>query len=284
MSITVEALCHTYHPGTPLETRALEDVSLQCGRGEWLSIVGHTGSGKSTLAQHLNGILFPDSGTVTVDGMQVVEKSPNMRDIRRAVGLVFQYPEQQLFAEDVMEELSFAPTNWGVQSDRIAPLASAALSMVGLDDSYLARSPLNLSGGEKRKIAIASVLAGEPSYLVLDEPTAGLDSWSRRELTDLLARLKKEGTGIILVTHDLDIALNLSNSILMLDRGRSAAYGAPSEIMRYLVAHSVAGLRLPDIAALSAAIGRTDPAAPLTWDRAELKRWIKARETGGRRP
>ena len=284
MSITVEALCHTYHPGTPLETRALDDVSLQCGRGEWLSIVGHTGSGKSTLAQHLNGILFPDSGTVSVDGMQVVEKSPNMRDIRRAVGLVFQYPEQQLFAEDVKEELSFAPTNWGVQSDRIAPLASAALSMVGLDDSYLARSPLNLSGGEKRKIAIASVLAGEPSYLVLDEPTAGLDSWSRRELTDLLARLKKEGTGIILVTHDLDIALNLSDSILMLDRGRSAAFGAPSEIMRYLVANSVPGLRLPDIAALSAAIGRSDPAAPLTWDRAELKRWIKARETGGRRP
>ena len=128
------------------------------------------------------------------------------------------------------------------------------------------------------------MLAGEPSYLVLDEPTAGLDSWSRRELTDLLARLKKEGTGIILVTHDLDIALNLSDSILMLDRGRSAAFGAPSEIMRYLVANSVPGLRLPDIAALSAAIGRSDPAAPLTWDRAELKRWIMARETEGRRP
>ena len=281
MSITVANLSHTYHPGTPLETRALEDVSLECRRGEWLSIVGHTGSGKSTLAQHLNGILLPEKGAVRVDGMEVREKSPHLREVRRSVGLVFQYPEQQLFAENVMEEISFAPRNWGVQEERIAALASSSLSLAGLDESYLSRSPFHLSGGEKRKVAIASVLAGAPSYLVLDEPTAGLDSWSRRELVSLLVRLKGEGLGIVLVTHDLDIALQFSDCILMLDRGRRVVMDAPRKVMEHLRSHPVSGLHLPEIAALSAAIKNSEPSAPLTWDWNELKRWVVRRTVSG---
>ena len=281
MSITVANLSHIYHPGTPLETRALEDVSLECRRGEWLSIVGHTGSGKSTLAQHLNGILLPEKGAVRVDGMEVREKSPHLREVRRSVGLVFQYPEQQLFAENVMEEISFAPRNWGVQEERIAALASSSLSLAGLDESYLSRSPFHLSGGEKRKVAIASVLAGAPSYLVLDEPTAGLDSWSRRELVSLLVRLKGEGLGIVLVTHDLDIALQFSDCILMLDRGRRVVMDAPRKVMEHLRSHPVSGLHLPEIAALSAAIKNAEPSAPLTWDWKELKRWVVRRTVSG---
>ena len=277
MSITVDGLSHTYHPGTPLETLALDDVSLECRRGEWLSVVGHTGSGKSTLAQHLNGILFPERGTVAVDGMEVKEKNARLRDVRRAVGLVFQYPEQQLFAENVLEEISFAPRNWGIPESRIPALASSALSLTGLDETYLPRSPFHLSGGEKRKVAIASVLAGEPSYLVLDEPTAGLDSWSRRELVSLLVRLKGEGLGIILVTHDLDIALQHSDSILMLDRGRCIIMDTPRKVMEHLQEHPAPGLHLPEIAALSASLRNADPGAPLTWDWKELKRWVVTR-------
>ena len=278
MSIKVESLSHTYHPGTPLEARALDRVSLECKRGEWVSIVGHTGSGKSTLAQHLNGILYPESGRVTVDGIDVVEKSKRLCEVRRAVGLVFQYPEQQLFAEDVLEELTFAPLNWGFPADRAVALASSSLMQVGLDDSYLERSPFHLSGGERRKVAIASVLAAEPSYLVLDEPTAGLDSWSRRELTALLLRLRSDGMGIVLVTHDLDIALQHSDSMLMLDKGRCAAKGSPDSVLEFLRWNPVTGLHLPEIAALSALLHDKNPSAPLTPEWKVLKRWIVKRE------
>jgi energy-coupling factor transport system ATP-binding protein len=275
MSIIVEALYHTYHPGTPLETRAVENISFECGRGEWLSVVGHTGSGKSTLAQHLNGILLPERGSVTIDGMESREKSPHLREIRRSVGLVFQYPEQQLFAESVFEEIAFAPRNWGVPETGIPAIVSSSLSLAGLDESYCARSPFHLSGGEKRKVAIASVLAGTPSYLVLDEPTAGLDSWSRKELVSLLGRLKSEGLGILLVTHDLDIALQCSDSILMLDHGRGIVNDTPQKVMEHLQSCPVPGLHLPEIAALSSALRRKEPSAPLTYDWKELKRWIK---------
>ncbi|HRX25848.1 MAG TPA: ATP-binding cassette domain-containing protein, partial [Aminivibrio sp.] len=211
MSIIVSGLGHTYHPGTPLETHALRDISFEFPAGTWFSVVGHTGSGKSTLAQHLNGILLPMEGEIFIDGLEVKEKSPSLRDIRRKVGLVFQYPEQQLFAETVSDELAFAPRNWGVPEQDIPGRVAAAAAQVGLDEGCLGRSPFHLSGGEKRKAAIASVLSSLPDYLVLDEPTAGLDSFSRKELTRLLSGLRKEGMGILLVTHDLDIALQMSD-------------------------------------------------------------------------
>ncbi len=271
MSIVVERLSHTYHPGTPLETHALKDASLEIPPGGWVSVVGHTGSGKSTLAQHLNGLIYPQKGSVSVDGMAVEEKSPDLREIRRKVGFVFQYPEQQLFAETVFEEIAFAPRNWGVSEGEIPARVTSALSLVGLDEGYLPRSPFHLSGGEKRKIAIASVLSGAPGYLVLDEPTAGLDSFSRKELVLLLKRLQQDGMGLLLVTHDLDIALQASDSIVILERGEQVLSASPREVIDHLQAHPLPGLFLPDIPALSALLRTCGREVPLTWDWVILK-------------
>ena len=275
MSIVVKNLRHIYHPGTPLETPSLEGINFEFSPGTWFSVAGHPGSGKSTLAQHLNGLLLPMAGEVKVDGLELREKSPSLREIRRKVGLVFQYPEQQLFAETVFDEVAFAPRNWDVSEEEVRTRVKSALSHVGLDETYLPRSPFQLSGGEKRKVAIASVLAASPDYLVLDEPTAGLDSFSRRELTGLLSRLKEEGVGILLVTHDLDIALEMSDQILVLDRGRQVAWDTPEEVLSSLESTPVPGLRLPDIAALSALLRKRGKDVPLTldWTAIEASLW-----------
>jgi energy-coupling factor transport system ATP-binding protein len=271
MSITVTGLGHTYHPGTPLETCALRDISFEFPAGTWFSVAGHTGSGKSTLAQHLNGILLPMVGSIFIDGMELKEKSPHLREIRRKVGLVFQYPEQQLFAETVYEEIAFAPRNWGIPEAEISGRVEAAAALAGLPDECLGRSPFHLSGGEKRKAAIASVLSSDPDYLVLDEPTAGLDSFSRKELTLLLSRLRDKGMGILLVTHDLDIALQMSDHILVLDGGRQTVCDAPSAVLDHLSSHPVPGLHLPEIAALSALLRERGKRVPLTWDWKEIQ-------------
>ncbi len=275
MPITVDSLSFTYHPGTPLSTAALRGVSFEFQRGEWLSVVGHTGSGKSTLAQHLNGILIPQTGSVLVDGMAVTEKSPSLRTIRQRVGLVFQYPEQQLFAENVFEEIAFAPRNWGVPEGDIPELVRQSLSLIGLDEGYLGRSPFHLSGGEKRKVAIASVLSASPEYLVLDEPTAGLDAFSKKELVKLLGRLKGKGYGILLVTHDLDIALQASDRILVLNQGQQVLHDAPDGVMAYLQSNHVPGLQSPDIVALSTALRAAGRDVPLTWDWRTLARYFE---------
>ena len=266
MSIKVASLGHVYHAGTPLETRALDGVSFELQPGSWLSVVGHTGSGKSTLAQHLNGLLLPDAGHVSVDGMEVREKSPHLRQVRRSVGLVFQYPEQQLFAESVFEEVAFAPRNWGVPECDIPELVRSSAALAGLKENCLGRSPFHLSGGEKRKVAIASVISASPSYLVLDEPTAGLDPFSRRELVALLRRLREEGLGILLVTHDLDIALQSSDSLLILNRGRCEVWDTPQAVLEYLQARPVQGLYLPEIVKVSSSLRERGLAVPVTWD------------------
>ncbi|MEA3508598.1 MAG: ATP-binding cassette domain-containing protein, partial [Synergistota bacterium] len=227
MPIEVNQLTHIYHPGTPLETKAVDGVSMTVDRGEWVSVVGHTGSGKSTLAQHLNGLLFPDAGSVSVDGLQVQPKSRHIRQVRQKVGLVFQYPEQQLFEETVFREIAFGPRNWGVDENEIPLRVRRAMEMVGLDSDLEASSPFRLSGGQKRRVAIASVLAFRPSYLVLDEPTAGLDSFGRRDLKKLLKGLQADGLGVILITHDLELALEVSDSLLVLKNGRPIIRGEP---------------------------------------------------------
>lgn len=243
-----------------------------------MTVVGHTGSGKSTLAQHLNGLLIPQSGSVVVDGTEVREKSPDLRAVRRKVGLVFQYPEQQLFAENVFEEVAFAPRNWGVHEAEILGLVQSSLALVGLDGQYLERSPFHLSGGEKRKVAIASVLASTPEYLVLDEPTAGLDSFSRKELVDLFTALKGKGYGILLVTHDLDIALQASDAILILNRGEQVVRDTPKRVIEHLQGHHIPGLSLPDIVTLSAELHARTEAVPITWDWRVLARAIGGME------
>ena len=251
MSIVIDGLSHIYHENTALQTAALEGVSLSIEKGSWTCFIGHTGSGKSTLAQHLNAILRPTAGTVTVDGTAVGPEKKrerlDLRALRRKVGLVFQYPEQQLFEETVRAELAFAPRNWGMREDEIRERSRSALKAVGLDESYLERNPFGLSGGEKRRVAIASVLTTAPDYLVLDEPTAGLDGRARSLLLGLLDGLHRQGTAIVLVTHDLEIAFSRADQILMLDHGRCAGIGAPAEIAQHLYNDPVSGLVLPEV-------------------------------------
>ncbi len=277
MSISVENLSHVYHRGTPLEVPAVNGISMEIPDGGWISIVGHTGSGKSTLAQHMNALLLPDSGDIFVDGLSVRSKK-DLREIRRKVGLVFQYPEQQLFAETVGEELSFGPENWGMEKDE--SFLKDILAQVGLDDGYLQRSPFKLSGGEKRRVAIASVLAVRPSYLVLDEPTAGLDAPGRRMLIDLLKRIHGDGTSIIMVTHDMDIAMELSDRIFALRMGEVAYSGTPMEMAVFLAATPIPGLILPDIGRLWVELGKKGMKIPFTSSPVIMADRIKAIKRG----
>ncbi len=285
MSIVVENLRHVYHAGTALEAEALSGVSMTVERGGWTSVVGRTGSGKSTLAQHLNAILRPDSGSVTVDGIAVPPASSrerrDLRPLRRKVGLVFQYPEQQLFEETVRDEVAFAPRNWGTPERETVARVSRALSAVGLDDSYLERSPFGLSGGEKRRVAIASVLASMPDYLVLDEPTAGLDGAGKAALLALLDGIHRDGTGIVLVTHDLEVAFSRSDSVLVLERGRCAASGSPGEVAERLYENPTPGLLLPDVMRVALMLRARGARVPLTCDPEKLAQaCLRARRRG----
>ncbi|MDD2207383.1 MAG: ATP-binding cassette domain-containing protein [Aminobacterium sp.] len=273
MSIIIKNLTHIYHPSTPLETVALKDISLQTEKGQWLSIVGHTGSGKSTLAQHLNALIVPEKGEVVVENMVARSGSSDLRKIRHLVGLVFQYPEQQLFAETVFEEVAFAPRNWGVPEDELQGVVERSLLEVGLSLDFLDRNPFQLSGGEKRRIALASVLAADPAYVVLDEPTAGLDATGRKELVRLLLAQKDKGRGIVFVTHDLEIALMASDSILVLEGGREVVQGPPKRIVEELSQRPVRGLCLPQVLELAVTLNQKNWSVPLTW---EHKRLFKA--------
>lgn len=280
MSIVVDHLDHIYHENSALQKKALEGICLSIERDQWVSIVGHTGSGKSTLAQHLNAILRPSRGTVTVDGIQIVagrgSKGTNYREIRRKVGLVFQYPEQQLFEENVENEIAFAPKNWGVDQGKLPSLVKQSLVAVGLDQSFLKRSPFSLSGGEKRRVAIASVLAASPDYLVLDEPTAGLDGRGRNELMSLLDGIHAAGTGIILITHDLEIAFERSNRILVLQDGNQIRWGNSADVASFLSSHPIRGLVLPDVLKIALALREHGRRVPLTCSPETLLQALKA--------
>ncbi len=270
MSIIIENLSHTYHVNTPLQTAALKDIFLTIEREDWTSVIGHTGSGKSTLAQHLNAILRPTSGRIVVDGVEILpekkREKTDFREIRRKVGLIFQYPEQQLFEETVRDEIAFAPRNWGVSESKISAIVARSLRAVALDESFLDRSPFSLSGGEKRRVAIASVLASSPEYLVLDEPTSGLDSRARAALLRLLDGIHREGTGIILVTHDLEIAFSRSDKILMLSHGRCAGFDSPEKIASMLYENPVPGLVLPEVLKTALMLREQGFRVPLTCD------------------
>ncbi|HQE21165.1 MAG TPA: ATP-binding cassette domain-containing protein [Thermosynergistes sp.] len=266
MSIAVESVKYVYHSGTPVETVALDGVSLSVDRGEWVAVVGHTGSGKSTLAQHLNALLLPTKGSVFVDDIPAVSKGAQLKAIRRRVGLVFQYPEQQLFAESVFDEVAFAPRNFGVPEEELDKVVRSSLRLVGLDEGMVSRSPFSLSGGEQRRLAIASVLAARPSYIVLDEPTAGLDARGKKELVSLLRSFKEEGFGIVHITHDLDIALKLCDSVLVLEDGKSRFWGAPSVFVEQLIEHPPKGLVLPPLVELAWKLRQRGMDVPVTWD------------------
>lgn len=288
MGIVVNNLSYIYHPGTPLEKKAVDAVSFTLAPGEWLAVVGHTGSGKSTLVQHLNGLLLGQAGMVEVDGIPLVSGEKRLREVRRRVGFVFQFPEQQLFAENVFEEIAFAPRNWGVPEEELPSRVEQALARVGLGNDVLRRSPFSLSGGQKRRVALASVLGADPSYLVLDEPTAGLDGRGCEELMRLVTGLVSQGVGVVHVTHDLDLALSKAHRILVLEKGRQRAYGAREEVLATLLEEPVAGLCLPPLLECCAFLRRQGMAVPLCDDAVTVLAAVRklfelGKERGGRK-
>jgi len=270
VSIEVENITYIYNQGTPAEHTALRGVSLSVERGRWISVVGHTGSGKSTLAQHLNLLLVPQSGSVSIDGTKSEPGAKNVRELRRKVGLVFQYPESQFFAETVRDEIEFAPLNWGTRGGELASCVNEAVLYSGLDPELLGANPFSLSGGQRRRVAIASVLSMRPEYLVLDEPTAGLDAEGISTLIRMLNDIKSRGVSVVQVTHDLESALANSDEILVLEKGAVAAVGNPEEVAEHLAAHNVKGLVLPPIARFAVGLRERGINVPLTSGLSEI--------------
>ena len=232
MSIVIEHLNYVYMQGGPYETKALNDVSLTINDGEFIGLIGHTGSGKSTLVQHLNGLIMPSSGRVLVDGLDLADKNTDRRAIRRRVGLVFQYPENQLFEETVAKDIAFGPKNLGLDDAEIDRRVCTAMRRVALDYDKLAeRSVFELSGGQMRRVAIAGVLAMEPQTLVLDEPCAGLDPRGREEILGLISDLHREsGATIVMVSHSMDDVAALAERVIVMNHGCVAMDGTPREV------------------------------------------------------
>ncbi len=228
-----------------METVGLDHVSLEVREGEFLCIIGHTGSGKSTVIQHMNGLLKPDSGEVLYQGENIFAKNYDRRALRGRVGLVFQYPEHQLFEETVLKDVSFGPRNQGFSVEEAAAKAKKALEAVHLPESYYERSPFELSGGEKRKVAIAGALAMEPSILILDEPTAGLDPAGRKELLRCLKDRQAEGMGIVLVSHSMEDAAACADRILVMHEGHILRQGTPAEVFSEAELLESVGLTVP---------------------------------------
>lgn len=232
MSITVENLTYTYSKGLPNETRALEDVSFQLEPGEFAAVIGHTGSGKSTLMQQLNGLLRPDSGKITVGEVCITDPSTKMTEVRRKVGLVFQYPEYQLFEETVAKDVAFGPKQVGMTGEKLERVVEESIRLTGLDyEEVKERSPFELSGGQKRRVAIAGVLAMKPEILILDEPTAGLDPSAHRDVLELIRRIhRQEKMTILLVSHNMGDIAKLADRVLVMNRGRLVMNGSPAEV------------------------------------------------------
>ncbi|MCX7615759.1 MAG: energy-coupling factor transporter ATPase, partial [Clostridiales bacterium] len=222
MPIKIENLTYVYMPNTPFEKKALDDINLEIEDGEFIGLIGHTGSGKSTLIQQLNGLLKPTSGKVYIDDISITDKGISLKNVRQKVGIVFQYPEHQLFEETIYKDIAFGPTNLGLSHEEIEKRVKRAMDFVGLDfETYKDRSPFELSGGQKRRVAIAGVLAMEPKVLILDEPTAGLDPKGRDEVLKQIKRMHKEyKMTIIMVSHSMDEVAQLADRLIVLDKGK----------------------------------------------------------------
>ncbi len=253
MPIEIKQLKHVYMPDSPFETAALNELSLTIHDGEFVGVIGHTGSGKSTLIMHLNGLLKPTGGTVIVDGLDLSSGKEQLREVRRRVGLVFQYPEYQLFEETVLKDVMFGPKNQGLSDEEAEKCAREALRMVGLTDEKLySASPFELSGGQKRRAAIAGVVAMKPQTLILDEPAAGLDPRGREEILSLVRRIHENGARtLIMVSHSMTDVSRLCSRILVLSHGSLVADGTPREVFSDTTAIREAGLELPECARLA---------------------------------
>ena len=235
MPIKVNHVSHSYYKKTLNEVLALNDVSLNIEDASFLALVGETGSGKSTLVQHLNALILPDSGTVEVDNFVVTpnkRKNKKLHDLRKHIGLIFQFPEYQLFEETVLKDVAFGPKNFGFKDEEAKQKAKEALALVNIDESYYERTPFELSGGERRRVAIAGILALEPDILVLDEPTAGLDYQGSEDVMNLVKNLNEKGKTIILVTHDMDIVYRYASRVCFLKEGKVEFDGTPVELFK----------------------------------------------------
>ena len=251
MGIALENVSFTYQEGTPLASTALSDVSFTIEDGSYTALIGHTGSGKSTILQLLNGLLVPSQGSVRVFDTLITSTSKNkdIRQIRKQVGLVFQFAENQIFEETVLKDVAFGPQNFGVSEEDAEQIAREKLALVGIDESLFNRSPFELSGGQMRRVAIAGILAMEPAVLVLDEPTAGLDPLGRKELMNLFRKLHQSGMTIVLVTHLMDDVAEYANQVYVMEKGRLVKGGKPSDIFQDVVFMEEVQLGVPKITA-----------------------------------
>lgn len=249
MGIALENVSFTYQEGTPLASTALSDVSLTIEDGSYTALIGHTGSGKSTILQLLNGLLVPSQGSVRVFDTLITSTSKNkdIRQIRKQVGLVFQFAENQIFEETVLKDVAFGPQNFGVSEEDAEQIAREKLALVGIDESLFNRSPFELSGGQMRRVAIAGMLAMEPAILVLDEPTAGLDPLGRKELMNLFKKLHQSGMTIVLVTHLMDDVAEYANQVYVMEKGRLVKGGKPSDVFQDVVFMEEVQLGVPKI-------------------------------------
>lgn len=246
--IRTENLTYTYSQGTPFEKTAVKDVNIEIEEGELVGIIGHTGSGKSTLIQHLNGLIKPTSGKIFIDGVDIHDKDVKLRDVRFKVGLVFQYPEYQIFEETVYKDIAFGPTNMGLDKDDIDKRVRETAKLVGIDDSLLNKSPFELSGGQKRRVAIAGVMAMRPKVLILDEPTAGLDPRGREMILGQIKHYHEEtGSTVLLVSHSMEDVARFAQKILVMNKGEVFCYDTPPAVFARADEIAAIGLSVPQI-------------------------------------
>ncbi|MDY4251989.1 MULTISPECIES: energy-coupling factor transporter ATPase [unclassified Clostridium] len=256
MSIKIENLVHVYMPKSPFEKVALDNVNIEINDNEFVALIGHTGSGKSTLIQHMNGLLKPASGRIIVDGEDITKEGFKLTDIRKKVGLVFQYPEYQLFEETIEKDIEYGPRNLGLEQEEITRRVKNAMKMVGLDyDIYRNKSPFDLSGGQKRRVAIAGVIAMEPKILILDEPTAGLDPKGRDDILEQIKKLHTEyKMTIILVSHSMEDVGRLAQRIIVMNNGNVALEGTPAQVFKEIDTLENIGLAVPQVTYLMRAL------------------------------
>ena len=256
MSIKIENLVHIYMPKSPFEKVALNNVNIEIEDGEFIALIGHTGSGKSTLIQHMNGLLKPTSGRILVDNEDITKSNIKLTDIRKKVGLVFQYPEYQLFEETIEKDIEYGPRNLGLDQEEITRRVKKSMKMVGLDyEKYRNHSPFDLSGGQKRRVAIAGVIAMEPKILILDEPTAGLDPKGRDDILEQIKILHREyKMTIILVSHSMEDVGKLAERIIVMNKGEVALEGSPSKVFKEVEKLESIGLAVPQVTYLMRAL------------------------------
>lgn len=256
MSIKIENLTHIYMQNGPFEKKALDNVSLEIDDGDFVALIGHTGSGKSTLIQHMNGLLKATSGHIFVDEVDITKKDVRLTDIRKKVGLVFQYSEYQLFEETIEKDIAFGPRNLGLSEDEINKRVIKAMNMVGLSyQNFKDKSPFDLSGGQKRRVAIAGVIAMEPKVLILDEPTAGLDPKGREDILRQIKKLHDDyGMTIILVSHSMEDVAKIAHKVIVMDKGKVALQGKPQEVFKEVEKLEKIGLAVPQVTYLMRAL------------------------------